>query len=58
MDRTLIVTKEASTAKNDLTRTRDELNKVDAKIAGIVFNSVNPKTARTYNYSYYGETKA
>ena len=58
VDKTLVVVKDSNTAKNDLIRTRDELLKMDAKIAGIVFNSVNPKTSHSYNYSYYGETEA
>ena len=59
VDKTLIITKDANTAKNDLRRTKDELSKVGARIAGIVFNSVNPSSSKSYyNYYYYGEQKA
>ena len=58
VDKTLIVVKDSNTTKSDLIRTRDELLKMDAKVAGIVFNSVNPKSTHSYNYSYYGETEA
>ena len=54
-DEVLIVTKDGATAKSDLIATRDALRKVDANIAGIVFNSVNHRSAKYYNYYYYGE---
>lgn len=58
VDEVLIVTKDGATSKNDLLATRDALRKVDANIAGIVFNTVNHRSAKYYNY-YYGakETK-
>ncbi|MBR2543508.1 polysaccharide biosynthesis tyrosine autokinase [Candidatus Saccharibacteria bacterium] len=58
VDKTLIITKDANTAKNDLRRTKDELLKVGARIAGIVFNSVNPSSSKSYYNYYYGEQKA
>ena len=58
VDEVLIVTKDGATSRSDLAATRDALRKVDANIAGIVFNSVNHRSAKYYNY-YYGaqETK-
>jgi capsular exopolysaccharide synthesis family protein len=52
VDEVLIVTKDGATSKNDLIATRDALRKVDANIAGIVFNTVNHRSAKYY--SYYG----
>ena len=58
VDEVLIVTKDGATSRSDLAATRDALRKVDANIAGIVFNSVNHRSAKYYSY-YYGaqETK-
>jgi capsular exopolysaccharide synthesis family protein len=56
-DEVLIVTKDGATSKSDLIATRDALRKVDANIAGIVFNSVNHRSAKYYNY-YYGAKEA
>ena len=57
VDETIIVVKDANTAKNDLMAAKDALEKVGAKIAGIVFNSVNRKGSHYYNnYYYYGES--
>ena len=56
MDETIIVTKDGATAKGDLLATKDALNKVDAKIAGVVLNMVNRRKSSKYYY-YYGETK-
>ena len=53
MDESIIVTKDASTSKNDLQTTKDALDKVGAKVAGIVFNMVNRKSA--HYYYYYGD---
>ena len=60
VDETLLVVKDANTAKNDLTAAKDALEKVGAKIAGIVFNSVNRKGSHYYynNYYYYGESSS
>ena len=55
MDETLIVVKDASTAKNELLATKDALDKVGANIAGIVFNMSNRKATKYYNYYYYNE---
>ncbi len=56
MDETLIVTRDGATNKNDLLATKESLEKVGAKLAGIVFNAVNRKSSKYYNY-YYGENK-
>ena len=53
MDESIIVTKDASTSKADLQTTKDALDKVGAKVAGIVFNMVNRKSA--HYYYYYGD---
>ena len=55
MDETLIVTKDGNTARADLANTKAALDKVGAKIAGIVFNMVGRKSSKYYNYYYYGE---
>ena len=56
MDETLIVVKDANTSRNDLAASKAELDKVGAKIAGVVFNMVNRKSSKYYNY-YYGDDK-
>ena len=56
MDETLIVVKDSTTAKSDLYSTKESLDKVGAKLAGIVFNSVNRKSSKYYNY-YYSDAK-
>lgn len=53
VDKTLIVTKDATTTKNELLATKESLEKVNASIAGVVFNSINRRPAKYYNY-YYG----
>ena len=55
MDETLIVTKDGNTARADLANTKAAIDKVGAKIAGIVFNMVGRKSSKYYNYYYYGE---
>ena len=56
MDETVIVVKDGSTSKNDLMNAKNELEKVGAKMAGIVFNMVNRKSSKYYNnYYYYGD---
>lgn len=55
VDEVIIVVREGDTARNDLLATKTALDKVDAKVAGIVFNGVNQR-GKKYNY-YYGETK-
>lgn len=56
MDETLIVVKDGNTSKNDLAASKAELDKVGAKIAGVVFNMVNRRSSKYYNY-YYGDDK-
>ena len=53
VDEVLIVTKDGATSKGDLIATRDALQKVEANVAGIVFNTVNHRSAKYY--SYYGD---
>jgi Mrp family chromosome partitioning ATPase len=55
VDEVIIVVREGETARNDLLATKTALDKVDAKVAGIVFNGVNQR-GKKYNY-YYGETE-
>ena len=62
MDETVIVVKDANTSRNDLIAAKGELEKVGAKVAGIVFNMVDRKSSRYYSYYYghgygYGESK-
>lgn len=56
MDETIIVVKDGYTSKTDLMNAKNELSKVGAKVAGVVFNMVNRKSSKYYNnYYYYGE---
>ena len=55
MDETIIVVKDGSTSKNDLMNAKNELSKVGAKVAGVVFNMVNRRSSKYYNNYYYGE---
>ena len=57
VDEVLIVVKDGTTSKNDLTATVDALRRVDANIAGLVFNDVSHRRAAKY-YSYYGDQAA
>lgn len=57
VDETLIVVKEGVTNKNDLMVAKSSLDKVGAKIAGLVFNMSSRKAAKYYNNYYYGESK-
>ncbi|MBR3252642.1 polysaccharide biosynthesis tyrosine autokinase [Candidatus Saccharibacteria bacterium] len=62
MDETVIVVKDGNTSKSDLMAAKTELEKVGAKVAGIVFNMVDRKSSRYYSYYYghgygYGESK-
>ena len=52
MDETLIVVKDGRTSKNDLMAAKNELSKVGAKVAGVVFNMVNRSSSKYYNYYY------
>ena len=56
MDETLIVVKDGNTTKVDLATAKDSLEKVGAKVAGIVFNMVNRKSSKYYNSYYYGNS--
>ena len=55
IDGTLIVVKDSSTAVKDLVSVKDSLNKVGARILGIVINMTNRKASKYYNSHYYGE---
>ncbi|MBQ3353233.1 polysaccharide biosynthesis tyrosine autokinase [Candidatus Saccharibacteria bacterium] len=57
MDETLIVVKDGNTTKADLITAKDSLEKVGAKVAGVVFNMVNRKASKYYNNYYYGSSK-
>ncbi len=57
VDETLVVVKDGETNKNDLIATKDSLEKVGARVAGLVFNMVNKKASKYYNYYYYGNSK-
>ena len=57
VDETLIVVKDGTTAKNDLITAKDSLEKVGAKIAGVVFNMVSRKASKYYYNYYYGDSK-
>ena len=52
-----IVLKEDNTTDEvDLATAKDSLEKVGAKVAGIVFNMVNRKSSKYYNSYYYGNS--
>ena len=57
VDETLIVVKDGATSKNDLLAAKNELEKVGATVAGVVFNMVNRNSSKYYNY-YYGDEKS
>lgn len=57
VDETLIVVKEGITNKNDLMAAKSSLDKVGAKVAGLVFNMSNRKATKYYNNYYYGDSK-
>lgn len=54
VNETLIVVREGFTAKSDLAFVKDSLDKVGAKIAGVVFNMVNQKSSKYYS-DYYSD---
>ena len=56
VDETLIVVRDGYTVKNDLIFVKESLDKVGAKIAGVVFNMVNQKSTKYYNNYYSNET--
>ena len=53
VDETIIVVKDGNTAKNDLITAKNSLEKVGGKVAGAVFNMVDRKASKYYNYKYY-----
>jgi len=57
VDGTLIVVKDSNTSKNDLIAVKDSLDKVGAKILGLVINMTNHRSSKYYNNYYYGDTK-
>lgn len=58
MDETLLVVKDSNTTRTDLKAAAESLNKVGARVAGIVFNMVNRKGSHYYNnYYYYGDSE-
>ena len=57
MDETVIVVKEANTTRADLANAKESLDKVGARIAGVVFNMVDRKTSKYYSNYYYGSTE-
>ncbi len=56
VDETIIVVKEGFTNKNDLVNAKETLDKVGAKIAGVVFNMVDRKSSKYYNNYYYSDS--
>lgn len=57
MDETVIVVKDSNTTRTDLLGVKDSLDKVGARVAGIVFNMVTHRSAKYYDRYYYGNTK-
>ncbi|MBR2709071.1 polysaccharide biosynthesis tyrosine autokinase [Candidatus Saccharibacteria bacterium] len=53
VDETIIVVKDSFTNKADLVAVRDTLEKVGAKVAGVVFNMANHRSTKYYNNYYY-----
>ena len=53
VDETIIVVKDGNTAKNDLIAVKGSLEKVGGRVAGVVFNMVDRKASKYYNYNYY-----
>lgn len=53
VDEVLIVTNDGATSRSELTATKEALQKVNANIAGVVFNNVTHRAAKYY--SYYGD---
>lgn len=53
VDEVLIVTNDGTTTRSELAATKEALQKVDANIAGVVFNNVTHRSAKYY--SYYGD---
>ncbi len=58
VDETLIVVRDGATSRADLAAAKEALEKVGAKVAGVVFNMVNRKATKYYNnYYYYSDSK-
>ena len=55
VDETLVVVRDGYTVKNDLIFVKESLDKVGARIAGVVFNMVNQKSSKYYN-NYYSDS--
>ena len=58
VDETLIVVKDGATARADLTAAKDSIDKVGGKIAGIVFNMVDRKSSKYYDYYYSNDNES
>lgn len=56
VDETLVVVRDGFTSKTDLAYAKESLDKVGAKIAGVVFNMVNQRATKYYSSYYYGDT--
>lgn len=54
VDETLIVTRDAATARAELQNTKESLEKVKAKVAGVVMNAISRRPSRYYYNYYYG----
>ena len=54
MDETIIVVKDSNTRKSDLAEVKSSLDKVGARVAGVVLNMVNRKSSKYYSSYYYG----
>lgn len=54
MDETIIVVKDSNTRKGDLAEVKNTLDKVGARVAGVVLNMVNRKSSKYYSSYYYG----
>ena len=57
VDGTLVVVKDGATSKNALIAVRDNLNKVGARVLGVVINMTNHRVSKYYNNYYYGSSK-
>jgi len=56
-DETIIVARDSKTPRTALASTKNSLEKVDAKIAGVVLNNIDRKIAHYYYGNYYGDKK-
>ena len=57
-DTTIIVARNSKTPRTAVLATKEALEKVDAKVAGVVLNDVDRKVGHYYNYygGYYGDS--